>query len=760
MKGFLYLNEKRTKHVKADSNIKKIKEIFSRFFGRNHVNVNEFINDNIAFYNFSNESVPIKYNFPPYHFGISGDFLGDESEVFKGFLSSNNKDEYLSNTGGIFAFSAFREQDKRFIAWNNVTRAEPIYWCDTPERIVVGTKALIVHLIAYEINKPQYDISSFTSFINNGFYCDEATPFKGVNVLERNSRIEVKEHKITIKQIDDFDDQMYSVEPSKEYYDEITELFLESFTFLKKQNTTYKIGLTGGKDSRLVVAAMNRLGLDLEATTNGFEDTPDVVIAKQISDSLGIPHHKKLPSYKQNIMNVDLYTRAVNVIKNTEGMIFSYENINGLKDGFDTDKIILGGQGGELFRGGYAKNANITSKESLQNYLLSNFFKYENIITEEASLRYKEFLFNFIDKHQTHLNYHDILNSFYLSYRCGRWSATSRSAYAMGMKNYPPLFEARLVKKAQMLKTQYCRDEYLIYNILMRIAPELVNIPFAEDRWYFEKHHPYSKRDLTKWISRKPIYATTKRSGFNWRTNVLSNHKKQFQEIIFSNESSPLFDIVNKNELKKLFNKEGNFLGKYDILLWSLYTASVLLSDHWFTGEKENSRMRINIPESSKVVKKGVLNDIKHIPADVLTSLHKKVSIFQIDKVTNYIQWVDGQEEDRLYFELFDKPFAVPPSKKFENVSSTKGSQMEFYFELEKYCPNDFSLDIYFIQYDNEKRIFSEKTTFRILDRQKFYSYKVNRHSKAKFFKIAFKIAGAEKDGDFCINQMRMHFYS
>lgn len=91
---------------------------------------------------------------------------------------------------------------------------------------------------------------------------------------------------------------------------------------------------------------MNRLGLDLEATTNGFEDTPDVVIAKQISDSLGIPHHTKLPSYKQNIMNVDLYTRAVNVIKNTEGMIFSYENINGLKDGFDTDKIILGGQGG------------------------------------------------------------------------------------------------------------------------------------------------------------------------------------------------------------------------------------------------------------------------------------------------------------------------------------------------------------------------------------------------------------------------------
>ncbi|MFC4661446.1 hypothetical protein [Oceanobacillus aidingensis] len=758
MKGYLFISEKEENNLNYE---RKIQESFSRFFGKENVKVkkNPGSSNNLSLYNYTNEPNEINYSHYEHHFGLSGDFLKDEDTVIHDFLSASDKEKYISEIGGIFTISWLH--DNTFTTWSDITRIEPIYYCETPKRIVVGTKALLVHLIAYGLETPNYDVSSFVSFLNNGFFCDDNTPFMGVKALYRNSKMIIYDNHINISPIDDFDNYIYTQDPTNQFYDEISELFLDSFSYFKKHNSTFKLGLTGGKDSRLVIAAMHKLGVNVETITNGFEDTPDVIIGKKIANQLNIKHEVKIPPGSASSINIDLYDRAVNTIKNCEGMLFAYENISGLTPEFNNQRISIGGQGGGLYKGGYAKLANITSREELLEFFLSSFAKYNDLINDDEYKKYTQFFNDFIDRHPKHLTYSDILNSFYLTYRSGRWSASSRSGYTMGFYSYPPLFESRLAKKAQLLKTHYGSNEHLIYNILLRINSDLVNIPFAEDRWSFEKGHPYSKYDIENWIKRKPLYATSIRGGFNWRKNILTNLNKEFYEVIFADENSPIFDIVNKNKVKELFNKKGKrSLAVYDTFLWSLFTSSIMLSDKWYSSEKKILKTNIKVPKSSVKEKKGVLKKINLIPNEYLRTSNEKLQIEKKSNISSTISWKDYVPSDRLYFQLFDNPFSQPPSEKYANLYKIEGSVAELFFEVEKHLPDDFLLELYFIQYNNSERVESKKEELNILNQKNIYKYKAVMHPEANRFKVAFKISEGRANGTFDINQMRIHFYS
>lgn len=753
MKGYVLVVEKNNS---LSNYYEKIKETFAKFYKKT-VNLTQKSNGNMTLYNFTNEDNDLIFAHDPYYFGVSGDFLEDENSIFSKFILSSNKDDYISKTGGIFTFAAMHE--RKFALWNNVTRVDPVYWCETPERIVVGTKALLVHLLSFNLVKPEYDIRSFLSFLNNGFYCDEKTPFAGVNVLQNNSKFEIIDDRIKIKPIDNFENDMYSEVPNKKYFDEITDLFLDSFKFLKKSEKTYTLGLTGGKDSRLIVSAMNKLGLDINTVTNGYEDTPDVIIAKEIAGMLDLPHQVKMPSKGDPCVNVNFYSRTSNIIKHCEGMLYSYENISGLSSNvFNNNKIQLGGQGGEILRGGYAKNVNISNQNQLQNHMFKGFLKYGDFFYEESLKEYKDFLNGFIEKQPKHFSFNDVLNKFYLHYRCGRWSGTARSAYKMGFNIYSPMFESRLVKKAQKLKTKYGANEQLIFNILSRVSPELVNVPFANDRWAFEKNAPYSRYDVEEWIKRKPVYPKTQQGNFNWRKNVLLNYRNHFREVIFSDDNSPLFDILDKKKLISLFDDRKNNSAAHDTLLWSLYTSSVLLSNTWFDNSKKFPQIKINIPEK-KTVDKIVLDEIRLISANHIRPANKKVNIVHHNNISAVVEWKNYEKEDRLYFQIFDNSFAQPPSEKYKKDCSIRGKELEVHFEIEKYKMDNILLDVYFIQYNDSKRVGSDKFTLNIAEQRDLYKIKLSKNDNASQYKIAFMLKDCPVEGRINLHQLRISTY-
>lgn len=754
MKGYVFISEKKSA---IDVSEREIQDILVEYNGLNDIAVQRSNQSNLqqALFTFTNEPEEINYSIGKYDFAISGNFLYDEQQIFEEFIDADDKNKYISALGGINTLAAL--VNHQFMAWNNVTRVEPIYWTETSERIVVGTRAILVHLLAHNTRTPQYNQQKMFSFINNGFYTDENSPYKKLQVLEPNRCLNVIQNNITVTEIDNFEHILYSLIPTKEDYDELTEAYLNSFLYLKESNVDLSTGLTGGKDSRMIAAAMKYLNIDFVAHTNGYESTPDVIVAKKVAEILNVKHRFNEPQVDSNQLNVDLFRRTVNTIKNSEGLLYSYENVGNNYTGFKANKMKFGGQGGEALRGGYARKHQFTEKSQVERFMLHAFMKYKDFFNKQEVEHYTKFIKDFIFIKSSHLQANDILNYFFLKYRTGRWSSGSRPLYTSLSHSYSPLFENQLVKKAQIFKTKYGADDNLLYNILQRVAPELIDIPFADDRWNFETTGPYHRYELEKWIARQPVQTRSRLGGFNWRKNVLNTSKNQFEEVILGYESSPLYEIVNKSKIEKLFTTKVQNPARYDALLWSLYTANILLSNEWYQPIEKKSRVSIKIPKRSNQKVEGITEELRHIPNGVLMSKDENLSLLKLDEVTSVVEW-RSFENPKMYLQIFDGAFTVPPTDQYKKYAYVTGNKAKFRFEIEKVYPTDFELDLYFIQYNGQERIKSEAKKFFIQNNKKQYEVEIPLLTQAEQFKVAFRIKKTSIQGKFLLNQMYVEF--
>lgn len=755
MKGYLFISEKNGKVNSSESDIQDILRIYN---GLSNVQVRKVLqkDSQCALFTFTNEPNNVNYSYGRYEFATSGEFLYEEQKVFGELLRSKDQDQYIANLGGINTLALLDENN--FTLWNNVTRVEPIYWAETKDRIVVGTRAILVHLLAYDTRTPVYDPLAMGSFLNNGFYADEQTPFKGLNILEINRKLQVCENQIKINEIDNFEEKLYTLEPNEQVYDELTQSYLDSFLFLKKLGLPLTIGLTGGKDSRLIAAGLNYLKIDFKTQTNGFLTSPDVVVAEKIARQLNIEHKVRTPAGSKDVIKFDLFQRTINTIKNTEGMVYAYENVSGIPKEFNPKNIMLGGQGGAFIKGGYSKAFKINKNESLETFMIRAFIKHQEFFESDAIERYKDFVQEKLLNESLRLGKEGILNRFYLTHRGGRWTSCSRPYYTARGYTYSPLFENQLVKHVQMIDTEFGKNDEIIYNILQRIAPDLIDIPFADDRWDFEKHHPYHENVLKQWIERRPVQATSKLSGFNWRKNLLKTSKKQLEEVILGNESSLLFDVVKIEKVKELFTGKVRTPSDYDSLLWSMYTGSVLLSNDWYNDTERKSPISIKVPTKTTKKVSGIIEEIRHIPNNVLSSKNENLKLQNLNDITSLIKW-NIIPESVMYFQAFDGVFTTPP-KSYVSYSKVKGKKAKFNFEIEKISPGTFELDVFFIQYNKEKRIKSGVESFNINEKKKIYTLEIPIVSAATDYKIAFRIKENSIPNEFFVKQMRIEFLS
>ena len=109
-----------------------------------------------------------------------------------------------------------------------------------------------------------------------------------------------------------------------------------------------------------------------------------------------------------------------------------------------------------------------------------------------------------------------------------------------------PLLDNQVMKAgAQTHERAKVRDEPL-YNVLARLAPDLLEVPFAKNRWNFEKDSP-RPGDEAGWTRRAPVTAPKGTSGdFNWRRHWTRELFDPFYEQIFGDaRAESLFEVLN-----------------------------------------------------------------------------------------------------------------------------------------------------------------------------------------------------------------------
>ncbi len=70
----------------------------------------------------------------------------------------------------------------------------------------------------------------------------------------------------------------------------MAEALAEAVRPLGERAAPVQLSLTGGKDSRLVAAALTAAGVPFAARTHGFASHPDVIVAGLIASRLGVEH--------------------------------------------------------------------------------------------------------------------------------------------------------------------------------------------------------------------------------------------------------------------------------------------------------------------------------------------------------------------------------------------------------------------------------------------------------------------------------------
>lgn len=534
-------------------------------------------------------------------------YINCELEKFSDILLNKCRDEsarekVVHSTSGLYS-ACFVDGSKDIITvWNTVTRIEPVYWTENSEFIAVSNRALLAHLLCEDRETPNYEIINFGYFMNRGFYSCEYTPFKGVNILGPNFTLKVNSQGVKVQHSDSSEEEKAPRIPDARFCDEITSAFIDSLLPIKKHNVRIKADLTGGKDSRLIAAGLKYINANFETSTTGFLEHPDVVVAGMVAKALNIHHAVNIPEVSKNepqeYLTCDIAERTRDTLFVSEGMISAYENIM-RRNYFSSDVVKIGGNGGELLRGGYGRWMRNYDAKHIKEAFVKYFLPYSVFINNDPLKIYEEDLNHWIDAQPSWLSPGDFTTRYYMHYSFGRWSASARAGDTTGFYLYQPFFDSRLAEMAQEVHYDYKVSEQLIYNMLKRIAPELIDIPFSNQRWNFESDGPKpGEEDL--WKRRTPITGTSNiKSSFNWRYTCLSDMKDVFYDQIFNSQSTEaLFQIVKKEAVKQLFDssERPDKRLEIDLFLWNLYSASVLLSNEWLNNTGSSKVVKVKIP--------------------------------------------------------------------------------------------------------------------------------------------------------------------
>jgi hypothetical protein len=196
---------------------------------------------------------------------------------------------------------------------------------------------------------------------------------------------------------------------SRKPYDTEIKQIAELFTLIIKtkiaaySNEQISLTLTGGMDSRIILACLLREGIKPNCLTFGNPNTHDVVFAKHIADSFGLPFHNASNAKPDK----DWYYKwVVETIKRDDGNAHLHRAhrtaaIAEHAEKYNPKVLFTGHMGGEGLRG-----------LTYNNYFASPFFEWVNEGKEKPLDAAKMVLSDYFIK-QENINYEELLVELY-----------------------------------------------------------------------------------------------------------------------------------------------------------------------------------------------------------------------------------------------------------------------------------------------------------------------------------------------------------
>ena len=202
-----------------------------------------------------------------------------------------NKEEFtdlLRGINGSFAFVV--KTSTTLLCVVDRIRSIPIFYGKTTAGIIISDDA---NYLKDQIN-PMFDEQNGAEFLLTGYVTGPATLFEGIHQIQAGECLAyaIMDNHLITHYYHQFWHGNYFSDSEKELLDRLNTVFVRAYerlvASLKEHNLTPVVPLSGGLDSRIIVAMLKRCGVDnVICFSYGRRNGREARISKQVAESLG-----------------------------------------------------------------------------------------------------------------------------------------------------------------------------------------------------------------------------------------------------------------------------------------------------------------------------------------------------------------------------------------------------------------------------------------------------------------------------------------
>ncbi len=302
-----------------------------------------------------------------------------EADTISDVVQGARLTEVTHRAGG--CYSIYREQDGILEAATIVSRLDSVYMSETARLAVFSSRALLAHLVAqsvlYDSDTPsiRLDHLGVREVAQNGFCVTDVTTFEGVRAVPAAAVVTVSRMRVKVSIDEVARVPAAAVRPATSEWnarmDVLADAAQRAVEPARYAPRSAYLGLSGGRDSRVVIAALSAAGIKVRTGTSGYLTHPDLQIATKLAAVLGIDHNVRVPSGARAADDANLVVpHPVEVARHavwaTEGMVSAFDTPR-VANAYNVEAINLSGSGGEVTRGGYLVAEDSPSRDSRES---------------------------------------------------------------------------------------------------------------------------------------------------------------------------------------------------------------------------------------------------------------------------------------------------------------------------------------------------------------------------------------------------------
>lgn len=475
-----------------------------------------------------------------------------------------------------------------------LTRLVPLYWTETARVRLVGSRALLLARLSSTDTLPRYDLQGVAALALDGWIRSERTPFADVRILPSAGRATLDEGGVRVVAPAVSELGHGTVDAGLVSLGDLEQRLMHTVDLLAEDDL--ECDITGGRDSRLVAAALATRGVPFPMHTHGGPANPDVVVGRLVAAALGQPHETRVRTAATDraSIEIDLAARTRHALFAADGMLSAHSHIAERAPAWTREPARFGGHGGESLRGGFAKYIDpglaITWDQAdrwlgRQTRNLGRLFR-AGVLDDRESVARRAMA----EDRAGGLSAAEAMARFYVTYRTGRWAAATHAARTTdGLRM--PLFDDGITRLGLQASTTITAHDQLVHALTIRLAPALQDIPYAGR--------------IVRSVDAAALDGKDERQ-FDWRWACTTAMYPAFAERILGRRAGALSPLVDESALRAWCARHEGSPEPTVLqvqLLWGLLSASVLLTNEWLEPDTGESRpVRIPVPEWADAV--------------------------------------------------------------------------------------------------------------------------------------------------------------